>query len=120
MPGLDLPVAFRLLAPIVGAYDHGLREEVIDVDVIRVGMGIDQEADRLLRNPADFRENTLGHGSIGQAVDHDHIPLTDYDPGAAVQDLGLLQKGVDIFGEFAEFWHASPRWINLQYMPCAG
>jgi hypothetical protein len=34
--------------------------------MIKVGMGIDQEADRLVRNSTDFRQHALGHCGIGQ------------------------------------------------------
>jgi hypothetical protein len=103
MPGLGLTVGLRLLTPLVRTYGSGIREEVIGVDMIRVGMGIDQEADRLIGNAADFRQQVPGHGGIGQAVDHYHVPLANYYSGASVPDQGRLQKGVDIFGKFAEF-----------------
>jgi len=80
MLALDLLVGPRLLTPPVGADDGDLREKVIGVDVIKVRMGIDQEADQLVRHPTDFSQQILGHGGIGQAVDHDHVPVSMMTP----------------------------------------
>ena len=98
-------------------------------------MGIDQEADRLVRHSTDFRQQALGHGGIGQAIDHDHIPVANDDAGAAVTDQGRLQEGVDVFGKFTgtqacftalsqvSFWLPGPMirqpWSNLKGRGCS-
>jgi len=66
MLALDLSVGLRLFTPPVRTDDGGLRKKMIGVDMIKVGMGIDQEADRLVRNSTDFRQHALGHCGIGQ------------------------------------------------------
>jgi hypothetical protein len=115
MLGMGHLVGLRLLTPPVGTDDGGLREEVIGVDVVHVGMGIDQETDRLVRNSTDFRQQALGHRGIGQAIDHDHIPVANDDPGAAVTDQGRLQEGVNLFRKFPELRHISPPFPRSVY-----
>jgi hypothetical protein len=61
---------------------------VVRVDVVGVGVGVDEEADRLVRDPPDLRQEAPGHRGAGQAVDHDHVAVADDYPGRAVPDEG--------------------------------
>jgi hypothetical protein len=61
-------------------------------DAIRVGMGVDQKADRPVRDAANVRPEASGRGGVGQTVDHDHVSLADDDSAGAVRDEGGCRK----------------------------
>jgi len=108
MLALCLLVGLRLVSSSLGTDDDGLRKKVISVDVIEVGMGIDQGSDWLVSHSTDFRHQALCHSGIGKAVDHDYIPVANDDSSAAVTDQRWLQESVDVFRKLPEFRHASP------------
>jgi len=48
----------------MGTDDGGLWEKMIGVDVIKVGMGIDQEADGFVGNSTDLRQQALAMAAL--------------------------------------------------------
>lgn len=84
------------LTPPRGADDWGLREKVMGVDVIKLGMGIDQEADRPLPPLPSGRQRPLGsrHRTVRSATPHraPEDAESPADPSAALSPKSALWR----------------------------